>query len=44
MTAWTSEELTKIDAANELEIAPVRSDGTTLSRVPLMPRTSRWRQ
>lgn len=28
MTAWTSEELDKIGTADELEIAPLRSDGT----------------
>jgi len=28
MTAWTSDELKKIGAADELEIAPLRSDGT----------------
>ncbi|HEY7065100.1 MAG TPA: DUF2255 family protein [Chloroflexota bacterium] len=28
MTAWTSDELSKIGAADELEIAPRRRDGT----------------
>jgi hypothetical protein len=28
MTAWTSDELTAIDAADELRIAPRRQDGT----------------
>ncbi|HLH25126.1 MAG TPA: DUF2255 family protein [Chloroflexota bacterium] len=28
MTAWTSDELTKIGAADELGIAPLRRDGT----------------
>jgi hypothetical protein len=28
MTGWTSDELTRIGAAEELEIAPLRSDGT----------------
>jgi hypothetical protein len=28
MTAWTSEELTTIGAADELELAPLRRDGT----------------
>jgi hypothetical protein len=28
MTGWTSDELTKIDAADELEIASLRRDGT----------------
>jgi hypothetical protein len=28
MTAWTNEELTKIDGADELEIASLRPDGT----------------
>ncbi len=34
MTAWTTDELDKIDAADELEIASVRPDGTLRS-----PRT-----
>ena len=28
MTAWTKDELSRIDAADELEIAPLRRDGT----------------
>jgi hypothetical protein len=28
MSAWTSDELTRIGAADELEIASLRSDGT----------------
>ena len=28
MTGWTSDELTKIEAANELEIASLRRDRT----------------
>ena len=28
MTAWTSDELSKVDAADELEIASLRRDGT----------------
>ena len=28
MTAWTNDELTKIGSAEELEIAPLRKDGT----------------
>jgi hypothetical protein len=28
MTGWTTEELTKIEAADELQIAPMRGDGT----------------
>lgn len=28
MTAWTSDELTKIGAADEMRLAPVRGDGT----------------
>ena len=33
MTAWTSEELTKIGTAEELELAPLRRDGTL--RIPV---------
>jgi hypothetical protein len=36
MTAWTNEELTKIEAAVELEIASLRRDGT------LRHRTTIW--
>jgi hypothetical protein len=28
MTSWTSDELTKIDAADELQLATLRDDGT----------------
>jgi hypothetical protein len=35
MTAWTSDELGKIAAADELRIAPLRSDGTPRSPVPI---------
>ena len=28
MTAWTGDELTRIGTADELEIAPLRADGT----------------
>jgi hypothetical protein len=31
MTAWTSDELSRIGAAEELEIASVRRDGTLLA-------------
>ena len=33
--AWTSEELERIGAAEELEIAPLRADGAPRSRVPI---------
>src|SRR5438093_8320585 len=33
MTAWTSDELAKIGTAEELEIAPLRRDGTLRSPV-----------
>jgi hypothetical protein len=36
MTAWTNEELTKIGAADELQIASLRRDGT------LRHRTTIW--
>ena len=37
MTAsgWTSEELERVGSAEELEIAPVRADGTLGRRVPI---------
>ena len=35
MTAWTSDELDKIAGAEELEIAPVRLDGTLRNRVTI---------
>ena len=34
-TTWTSEELSRIEAADELEIAPRRRDGTLRKRVPI---------
>ncbi len=35
MTAWTSAELNKIGKAEELEIAPLRRDGTLRNRVTI---------
>jgi hypothetical protein len=35
MTAWTSDELDKIGRAEELEIAPLRRDGTLLKPVTI---------
>jgi hypothetical protein len=35
MTAWTSDELTKIGTVEELEIAPLRRDGTLQRPVPV---------
>jgi hypothetical protein len=35
MTAWTSDELTKISAADELQIAPQRGDGTLRNPVTI---------
>lgn len=35
MSAWTPEELARIQAAQELEIAPVRRDGTLRRPVPI---------
>src|SRR2546423_13933540 len=35
MTTWTSDELTRIDAADELEIAPLRRDGTLRSPITI---------
>lgn len=35
MTAWTSNELTKIETAEELEIASLRSDGTLRNPVTI---------
>ena len=35
MTAWTSNELTKIGTAEELEIAPLRRDGTLRNPVTI---------
>jgi hypothetical protein len=34
-TAWTSDELSKIGAADELQIAPVRQDGTLRTPVTI---------
>jgi hypothetical protein len=33
MTAWTSDELTKIGTAEELQVASLRADGTLRNRV-----------
>ncbi len=35
MTGWTSDELTKIEAADELEIASIRRDGTLRNPVTI---------
>ena len=35
MTGWTSDELTKIEAADELEIASIRRDGTLRNLVTI---------
>jgi hypothetical protein len=35
MTAWTSDELSTIGAAEELQIAPVRGDGTLRNPVTI---------
>jgi hypothetical protein len=35
MTGWTSDELTKIEAADELEIASIRHDGTLRNLVTI---------
>lgn len=35
MTAWTNDELTRIGAADELTIEPVRADGRTANPVPI---------
>ena len=35
MTVWTDDELKKIGAADELEIAPLRRDGTLRNRVTI---------
>jgi len=34
-TTWTSDELSRIEAAPELEIAPRRRDGTLRKPVPI---------
>jgi hypothetical protein len=35
MGAWTDDELRRIGATGELEIAPVRGDGTLRGRTPI---------
>ncbi|MEZ4863833.1 MAG: DUF2255 family protein [Caldilineaceae bacterium] len=35
MTSWTSDELNRIGKAEELEIAPLRRDGTLRNAVPI---------
>lgn len=35
MTTWTNDELTRIEHADELEVAPLRSDGTPRNPVPI---------
>lgn len=35
MTAWTNDELTRIEHAEELQMAPARSDGTPRAPVPI---------
>src|SRR5919202_855198 len=35
MTAWTTDELSTIGAAEELELAPLRSDGTLRKQVTI---------
>jgi len=35
MTSWTSDELNRIGKAEELEIAPLRHDGTLRNAVPI---------
>ncbi|MCW2947149.1 MAG: hypothetical protein JWR24_3866 [Actinoallomurus sp.] len=35
MATWTSDELSMIEAADELEIAPLRRDGTPRRPVPI---------
>ena len=35
MSAWTADELRRIDATQELEIAPVRRNGELRSRTPI---------
>ncbi|MGW2524660.1 DUF2255 family protein [Streptomyces sp. NPDC001617] len=35
MTAWTNDELTRIEFAEELRMAPSRSDGTPRTPVPI---------
>jgi hypothetical protein len=35
MTSWTSDELARIDTADELRIAPARRDGTPRTSIPI---------
>jgi hypothetical protein len=35
MTKWTTDELSRIEAADELEVAPLRHDGTLHRPVPI---------
>ncbi len=35
MTTWTSDELRRIEAADELQVAPLRHDGTPRKPVPV---------
>ncbi|MFE2423204.1 DUF2255 family protein [Streptomyces hokutonensis] len=35
MTVWTNDELTRIEHAEELQMAPARSDGTPRTPVPI---------
>ncbi|WP_369249721.1 DUF2255 family protein [Streptomyces sp. R41] len=35
MTTWTNDELTRIEHAEELQMAPARSDGTPRTPVPI---------
>ncbi|MFI7501811.1 DUF2255 family protein [Streptomyces sp. NPDC049687] len=35
MTSWTNDELTRIEHAEELRMAPARSDGTPRTPVPI---------
>src|SRR6266851_8409863 len=35
MAPWTSDELRRIDAADELQITPLRQDGTLRTPVPI---------
>ena len=42
MTTWTSDELTKIGAAEELRIASLRSDGTLRNPVTIWVVYQHW--
>src|SRR5258708_5235410 len=35
MTTWTSDELSRIEATDQLQIAPIRRDGTLRNPVPI---------